>query len=186
MTTVLRCGIVLYGPPASGKDTVTRALSDLNSQYGLFPRLKVGAGRSTGYALATPDELGDLQAAGRIIWSNHRYGSTYAVDRDALSRAADAGIPVVHLGQPEAVAAVTEALPNVVWLTVSLWCPRHVAESRLHHRGANDVPARLRVWDDTPPLGPEVTHINTARVPPTAIAALIRGALPERSRARRP
>ncbi|MGV9303830.1 hypothetical protein ACWDLG_10705 [Nonomuraea sp. NPDC003727] len=35
-------GIVLYGPPASGKDTVTAALRRLDPRFVLLPKLKVG------------------------------------------------------------------------------------------------------------------------------------------------
>ncbi|MGK5554002.1 hypothetical protein ACSNOI_20525 [Actinomadura kijaniata] len=44
----MRSGIVLYGPPASGKDTITAASSALDDRYVYFHKLKVGAGRSAG------------------------------------------------------------------------------------------------------------------------------------------
>jgi predicted PilT family ATPase len=39
----MRSGILLYGPPAAGKDTITTALAALDARYAPFRRLKVGA-----------------------------------------------------------------------------------------------------------------------------------------------
>jgi len=35
-------GVLLYGPPAAGKDTVSAALIAVDARYVLFERLKVG------------------------------------------------------------------------------------------------------------------------------------------------
>ena len=41
---------------------------------------------------------------------NHRYSATYAIDRSGLGAAPQAEtIPVLHLGQPEAIDLTTEA-----------------------------------------------------------------------------
>jgi guanylate kinase len=50
-------GILLYGPPASGKDTITVELCELNQTYGAFERLKIGSGRTRGYRMGSADQL---------------------------------------------------------------------------------------------------------------------------------
>lgn len=74
-------------------------------------------------------------------------------------------IPVLHLGQVEAVKAVAAALPPATrCVTVWLWCPRDVALKRITERGTGDTTARLRAWDGTAPLPEADISINTAEV----------------------
>ena len=43
-------GVILYGPPAAGKDTVTRELTTLEGEVHLFSRVKAGSGRTESIA----------------------------------------------------------------------------------------------------------------------------------------
>ncbi|MGI5359960.1 phosphotransferase-like protein [Streptomyces sp. CA-252508] len=141
-------GVILYGPPASGKDTVTTALTELNSKYAQFARLKVGAGKSTGYRMGTAEQLRDLEAAGDVVYANARYGNTYAIDRPGVDAAFAAGVPVAHLGQVDGIRALVDGYP-ADWSVVLLWCPREVTEQRSAGRGDSDTAARLVAWDAT-------------------------------------
>jgi guanylate kinase len=141
-------GIALFGAPASGKDTITEALAELDSRYVHFRRLKAGGGRTEGYRLCTPTEIEDLRNRGLIIYENVRYDSLYAVDRPALDGlfARDL-VPIVHLGQLEGVRAL--ARYPALWLPVLLHCRRDTAEQRARARGSSDISARLHAWDET-------------------------------------
>ncbi|MCK9921211.1 AAA family ATPase [Frankia sp. AgPm24] len=141
--------VILYGPPASGKDTITAALTSRDGRYVHFDRLKVGANARAPYRVASDDELGRLQAQGLILYANERYGNVYAIDRPRLDEltAADR-VPVVHLGQIAGIEALHTGYP-ARWVTVLLWCPRQVTASRARERGSTDVDARLTVWDET-------------------------------------
>jgi len=77
-------GVILYGPPASGKDTITRALYELDKCYVLFPRLKQGTAKTVGYRMVTAEQLDDLRERGELIWENARYRSVYGIDRSFL------------------------------------------------------------------------------------------------------
>lgn len=141
-------GLILYGPPASGKDTITDALSRAWPTYVPFQRLKVGKGKTTGYRMSTREDLDALSAAGEVLYVNRRYGNTYAVDRPALHAYGQAGqIPVLHLGQIEGIEAVT-TFP-AAWTRVLLWCPRQTTRERAMARGDQDVEERLGAWDET-------------------------------------
>ncbi len=142
-------GVILYGPPASGKDTVTHALTDLDPTFCHFPRLKVGGGRAAGYQLIETADADDLRERGAVLYENVRYGNRYLIDRprlDAVLRSER--VPVVHVGQVSAVRAVRSYPAD--WLCVLLWCSREVARQRASDRdGTTDVDARLLAWDET-------------------------------------
>lgn len=170
----MRAGVILYGPPASGKDTVTRALHAADKRFALFPRLKVGKGRTEGYRMIGEAKLENLRSRNDIIWENHRYGATYAVDRVGLLRYAQSGVSVLHLGQSAAIEAIKQAEPSIAWLVVHLWCPRSVAEQRIIARNTGDTPARLRAWEETASIEADLrfdSDANSAESIATAIRA---------------
>lgn len=164
--------VILYGPPAAGKDTVTKALTRLDESYRLYRRLKVGAGRTVGYRMTTLSHVDALRSVGAVVWETRRYGALYVVDRASLAEMLTVCIPVLHLGQVEAVKTVTGALATQ-WVTAWLWCPRDVAARRIAKRGTGDAAARLRAWDETEPLLEVDISVNTAEVHPTDAAVAI-------------
>jgi len=168
----MRRGVILYGPPAAGKDTVTERLAAIDPAYQLFARLKAGRGRTSGYRMTTPDHLDALEAAGGIIWRNQRYGATYVIDRPGLDQALTVGIPVLHMGQPDGIHAVTDATPSARWLVVYLWCPRDIAAHRIAERATGDTADRLTAWDQTPRVDADLT-IDTATTDPQEAAHTI-------------
>ncbi|MFE5326792.1 guanylate kinase [Embleya sp. NPDC056575] len=141
-------GVILYGPPASGKDTVTSALAALDSRYAQFRRLKFGSGRTEGYRMGTAAQLAKLRTEGGVVYENSRYDNVYVVDRPGLVDACARGVPVVHLGQIEGILALVGS-GVADWTTVLLWCPREITESRSKQRGDSDTDARLVAWDAT-------------------------------------
>jgi len=170
-------GIILYGPPASGKDTITHALSTADPQCRLFRRLKAGAGKSSTYRMVSIEHLEELKRQGDIAWTNSRYGATYAIDIRELRAALRDRIPILHLGQIEAIPTVKSAISEASWLVVELWCRRDLAAERLAQRDPSDAEERLRVWDQTAHLpGPDL-DIDTGRVDPTEAAGAILSAL---------
>ncbi|WP_432158763.1 phosphotransferase-like protein [Streptomyces sp. bgisy153] len=184
----MKQGVLLYGPPAAGKDSVTRALSQLNCQYGQFARLKVGSGKSVGYRMGTSKQLLELETAGAVIYANSRYGNTYAVDRPGLDEAFETGVPVVHLGQVDGVRALVDGY-TADWVVVLLWCPRGVTAQRSKGRGDSDTAARLAAWDATlkdldahPEMVWDLT-VDTAATAPEESACLIDQLLTQRAEA---
>ncbi len=170
-------GVILYGPPASGKDTVTSALVEIDPRFEHYQRIKAGSGSTRGYRMAERAEVDHLRSRHEVIWSNERYGATYVIDRARLVEQLARAIPIVHVGQAEAVAAVAKSTQGTAWIVTALWCPRDVAERRIRERGDADAAARLTVWDETTDLRPPVTTINTAVHQPADVARLIAAAV---------
>lgn len=142
----MRNFVVLFGPPASGKDTVTASLARLDPRYTLFPKLKTGRGRTFGYRTATSEELAVLRSRQAIVQESQRYGNTYAVDRETLDAMLDDHlIPVVHVGDLTGLQALLSYPARCV--SVLLWCSRNVAAARLAERGAEYLSERLEAWD---------------------------------------
>ncbi|MCX5170491.1 guanylate kinase [Streptomyces antibioticus] len=141
-------GVILYGPPGSGKDTITAELSNLRPEFTLFQRLKAGPGRTTGYRLTTAEHIEELAQAGEVLYRNSRYDAEYAIDRGEVSAFIDSGlIPVLHMGQVAGARAV--AAHPINWVRVLLWCPEDVTRQRCQGRGDKAVEARLKVWHET-------------------------------------
>jgi guanylate kinase len=170
-------GIILYGPPASGKDTITTALHEVDPRCAPFPRLKVGPGKTHTYRMTTRTELNRLHVCGAIAWQNQRYGAIYAVDTPELTTRLTQGIVILHLGQAPAIDAVRRATPHTRWTVVELWCDRDTATQRLTRRDPTDVTERLRHWDATEHLTRPDLTIDTAHTTPGAAAGLILAAL---------
>lgn len=173
-------GVIMYGPPAAGKDTITSALQRLDPHYSLFRRLKVGGGRTAGYRISDAAHIADLRARGEVIWENARYGALYAVDRPGLLDALAHGVPVIHLGQVPAVTAVKSSIAGTRWLVVALRCSRKTAQERIRARGTGDDIDRMQAWDETEPLQCADVVIDTDRHEPKDSAAIIVRAVSDR------
>jgi guanylate kinase len=165
---------ILYGPPASGKSTITEHLEKLDQRFRLFSRLKAGAGRHGEYRITTAEQIDKLCASGDVIWTNERFGSVYAIDRPYLHGMITGGlIPILHAGQIAAVDAIFSALPDAQVTRVSLTCPRRVAEQRINARATGDSAERLAAYDATLPLPDADLVVDTSMVDPTESAAMI-------------
>jgi guanylate kinase len=168
-------GLILYGPPASGKDTVSAALTATDHRFQLYYRLKAGPGRTSGYRMTTTQAMDELEQKGQIVWQNQRYDSRYVIERESLLGMLHRDeIPVIHAGQPEVITAVRSATPNATWTVAQLWCPRDIARARIIERGTGDIEARLAAWEATPHLNDADLNIDTSLCTPADSAEAIR------------
>ncbi len=142
------CVVVLFGPPAAGKDTITARLQATDSRFRYFPKLKVGGGRGFGYRVTDERTAAVLRDAGQIVSEVERYGNRYLVDEPYLMRESRTGIPVIHTASSQEYLALLRH-PKLDCRGVFVWAGREVTAARLRARNSVDVIARLRVWDET-------------------------------------
>lgn len=167
----MTAGIVLYGPPASGKDTITDALG---SGFALVPRLKCGPGRTAGYRMVDEGDLAALRRTpGEVLWEIRRYAATYMLTRSDVLAIAESAAPVVHVGQSAAIDAVTSGIPELSWVVVELRCPRELAAERIAARSTGDDAERLARYEDTPLLDSAHLVIDTSAAAPAEAARQI-------------
>jgi len=177
-------GVILYGPPGAGKDTVSRALSDLDSRFRPVVKVKVGSGNTQGYRMSSELELSRLRAEGRVVQENERYGNVYAVDRADINQLWNSRqIPILHTGRLNDLRTLRGALPGN-WVVVMLWCDRDTASRRFRDRRDPDHELRLKVWDETAAELAEsgdgelfAVVVRTDRTPAVDAAELIRSVL---------
>jgi guanylate kinase len=143
-----RAALILYGPPAAGKDTITAELVQLDRRYTPFRRIKIGNGNTDGYRLSGRAELHKLRADSQVLYENERYGNRYVVDEPHLAAILDGGgIPIIHIGQLDGITALRRYPAR--WTSVLLWCAKETTAARSRMRGSRDVDARLTAWDET-------------------------------------
>ncbi|MCD9625267.1 hypothetical protein [Rhabdothermincola salaria] len=179
-------GLILYGPPATGKDTVTAILTE-DPRIVHFRKLKAGAGRMEGYRRTEAAALDELERSGKLLSVVARYGNAYAIDWAEIERLEEAGLtPVVHTASLEEANALS-ARPG--WRVCGLWASRRVTARRLRGRKDLDLPARLDLRSNmlrelaTAPA--EFDHfIDTDRLSASAVAKRVLAA-PDRTSAAR-
>lgn len=126
------------------------------------------------------EELQRRRANGEILWENRRYGAIYAVDGPELARMArEHSVPVLHVGQREAVALLTLVTP-FPWFIVSLTCPRDIAFARIAARATGDMTDRQRAWEETEPLHTPDLDVDTSTCSPAKAVDLIKTAYSRR------
>jgi hypothetical protein len=108
----------------------------------------------------------ELRMRGDIVWENERYGAVYLVDRPSLLAYLASHLPVLHLGQADAVDAVmgrrrpwlgwwlTCGVPGR-WQRVDSWNVAAQMWRQGCEHGMRRPPFRTRTWRSTrqkPPL----------------------------------
>lgn len=139
--------LVLAGPPAVGKDTLTLKLEKLYSKFILFDKLKTGGGRRKTYRRISSEEFTRMSAAGSMVSEVRQHGSCYGVDREHLQALINADfVPVIHTAHESEWKALSA---HDGFVGIILWAAPDVAHKRLLDRdGKNSatMAERLELW----------------------------------------
>ncbi len=130
-----RGGILLAGPPASGKRTVALALSSLRRGYAHVSALTTATQPVLSAVPTSQRYLDDLSSWAQLFYEFRVEGARYVYDRERLDRLRGQGrLPVVCVEDIDALSAFERESGD--WLPVLVWCPREHARDRLTLRRA--------------------------------------------------
>jgi guanylate kinase len=136
-------GILIAGPPASGKRTLTFALTSMRRSYAPFRALSAALHPTIAAERSTERHLDELKAWAQVFHEFTEDGMRYVFDHGRLNKLREHGrIPVATVCDTAGMLAFEREADD--WLPILLWCPREVAEQR---EPALAQPARRRRWD---------------------------------------
>lgn len=145
-------GVVLAGPPASGKRTVTFALTSLRRSYASFPALTVAHRARVAAEQTTRRHLDELRAWAQLFHEFTSDGIRFAYERERLNNLREQGrIPIACVDDGDVLQAFEREADD--WLQILLWCPRDEAERRLartwfaHEKQRTPDRSSMRRWD---------------------------------------
>src|SRR5690554_6112528 len=96
--------LLVSGTPASGKDTVTKKLVELEPRFCHFKKHRSSdQPKNDGtYIHVSQDKFSSLLEQGEFLQHHYRYGRGYAVAKGELRKHWDKGeIPIIHVGKYE-------------------------------------------------------------------------------------
>lgn len=173
-------GIILQGPPASGKFAVAQELVVLDSRF------RAASGSPVFIFAKEPDRVFPFPHG----WVKAKDETWRVVDFRAVDFwAGGDGIPVIPVQDIDDLEVV-RSYENYDWTTVHLWTPRDQAEQLLAIRmekqgwGRPELLREMREWDRVVQAGTPETDLrfDTSRTLPEMVAERIRrNVLPESS-----
>jgi hypothetical protein len=135
-------GILLAGPPASGRRTTVFALETLRRTYAHVPALTTTPDPTVDAEKVTQRHLDELRSWAQLFHEVTLDGHSFTHDRERLVQLREKGrMPVVCVEDAPALDAFDHESDG--WLPVLLWCPREVAEQRTADPGR----AWARRWE---------------------------------------
>ena len=145
--------LLLSGTPASGKDTITKALCNSHLPFQHFRKHKsarTGKTDST-YIFVDQQQFDAMAARQEFVQYHYRYERGYGVSKQELERIWQRdGIPIIHVGKYENIQFFTK-LSNVEITNLLLLTSRQETQRRLEARHGNDrneIGARLRAYEE--------------------------------------
>lgn len=145
--------ILLSGTPASGKDTITKILSQLDRRFCHFRKHKISSGGKLdeSYFLVSAEEFENRKKSGGFIQYHERYGRGYGVSVEEFLRVRKMGkIPIIHVGKYENLQAFRDYGLTDSAISVLLYADRKVTKDRLklRHRENEEVEQRLVAYNE--------------------------------------
>ncbi len=131
--------ILLSGAPASGKSTLTLALSQRDPSFAFVRKVKDSTdGAISEYDIITPGEFDDMINRGELLQWNMRYGRRYGLPAKAVDAILQQGkFAIIHIGRYDALKVLRTKFSTSA--SVLLWVDESVRLERLAARHVGDV-----------------------------------------------
>lgn len=145
--------ILLSGTPASGKDTLTNKLTELDDRFVHFRKHKINTGGKLDdtYYLISKEAFDSMAENGEFIQYHYRYDRGYGVSKEELVRLNSIGkIPIIHVGKYENIAKFRDAKLNGV-MSVLLFTDKATTKKRLelrHPNNEDEINKRLTAYGE--------------------------------------
>ena len=148
--------ILLCGPPASGKDTITTLLARKNNIFRHFRKHRVpprenGKNNPPSYIRVSIDEYLTMIRDNEFVQFHQRYGRFYGVSRKTLEKhLRDGQIPIIHTGKVYDLMELDASFGNNS-AKILLWESKENIRERLKLRHPGDpreIQRRLQSYDD--------------------------------------
>ena len=138
--------VLLSGTPASGKDTITQKMGEINPRFALFKKHKSGLGgkKDGSYIHVDENAFDSLLASNEFIQHHTRYDRRYGVSLLELGKFFDMNIiPVIHVGKYENIASLVKSR-NLECYSILLMASRQTTKSRLAFRHPDDKEEQIK------------------------------------------
>jgi len=145
--------ILLSGTPASGKDTLTHKLTELDNRFVHFKKHKIATGGKLDdtYYLISKTEFDHMAETNQFVQYHYRYDRGYGVSYVELERLKKENkIPIIHVGKYENIMKFRESgLKNI--LSILIYTDKKETEKRLnirHKDNPYEIEKRLKAYDE--------------------------------------
>lgn len=149
--------IIISGMPASGKDTITRKLCELNPTFVAFKKhrsIRKLDKKKTSYFNISTSEFEKKIANGEFLQYHQRYERYYGISEDVFNGYLEDGkIPIIHIGRIDNLLRLKSGLKhyqeksgiNVSLIHVLLWETIDELTKRINKRDKDDEEIAKRI-----------------------------------------
>ncbi len=142
--------ILLCGPPASGKDSITEAVCNIDKSFCHFKKHRAINKNANmdrnNYINISKDEFEKMIKNGDFIQYHKRYDRYYGISKQALADGISKNLNIIiHTGRIENLQELKKKI-NVNTISILLWAPIYLLRQRLqkrHPNNENEISRRL-------------------------------------------
>jgi len=144
--------ILLSGTPASGKDTLTKELCDIDERFVHFKKHKIATGGKLDntYYLVSKEEFDKMVSNGEFLQYHYRYNRGYGVSYKELFSLKEQGkIPIIHVGKYENIIPFKQNT-KFSFLSILIYANKNTTYERLkkRHSDKQEIEKRLKAYDE--------------------------------------